>query len=119
MTDLLRAGDYVVRWGGEEFLLIFRPMPQQSLAAIGERLCRQIASHPFALADGGTVSLTASVGLAEYPLFQDTKSRLGWEDMIELADQELSRDKSPCPHGRAGFRLTARTAIGTQPGGGT
>src|SRR3546814_11212719 len=68
MTDLLRAGDYVVRWGGEEFLLIFRPMPQQSLAAIGERLCRQVASHPFALADSGTDALTGQGGTTEIPL---------------------------------------------------
>lgn len=113
MTDLLRAGDYVVRWGGEEFLLIFRPMPQQSLAAIGERLCRQIASHPFALADGGTVSLTASVGLAEYPMFQDTESRLGWEDMIELADKALYWVKRHGRNGWAAFRPTERTVLAT------
>lgn len=113
MTDLLRAGDYVVRWGGEEFLLIFRPMPQQLLSVIGERLCQQIASHPFALADGGTVSLTASVGLAEYPLFQDAKSRLGWEDMIELADKALYWVKRHGRNGWAAFRPTAHTVPAT------
>ncbi|PKM15591.1 MAG: GGDEF domain-containing protein [Gammaproteobacteria bacterium HGW-Gammaproteobacteria-2] len=113
LQDLLRAGDYVVRWGGEEFLLIFRPMPNQSLAVIGERLCRQIAAHPFALADGRSVSLTASVGLAEYPLFQDAQARLGWEDMIELADKALYWVKRHGRNGWAAFRPTERTVLAT------
>lgn len=113
LRDLLRAGDYVVRWGGEEFLLIFRPIPNQSLAAIGERLRRQIAAHPYALADGQTVSLTASIGLAEYPLFQDAQGRLGWEDMIELADKALYWVKRHGRNGWAAFRPTDRTVLAT------
>lgn len=113
LQDLLRAGDYVVRWGGEEFLLIFRPMPNQSLTVIGERLCRQIAAHPFALADGRSVSLSASVGLAEYPLFQDAQARLGWEDMIELADKALYWVKRHGRNGWAAFRPTERTVLAT------
>lgn len=113
LLGLLRSGDYVVRWGGEEFLLIFRPMPNQSLAVIGERLCHAIASHPFALADGRTLTLSASVGLAEYPLFHDSQSRLGWEDMIELADKALYWVKRHGRKGWAAFRPTPRTDLGT------
>jgi len=113
LRGLLRTGDYVVRWGGEEFLLIFRPMPNQSLAVMGERLCQTIASHPFALANGRTLTLTVSVGLAEYPLFHDGHIRLGWEDMIELADKALYWVKRHGRNGWAAFRPTPLTDLAT------
>jgi diguanylate cyclase (GGDEF)-like protein len=34
----VRAGDYVVRWSGEQFLLVFRPLPRRHVALIGERI---------------------------------------------------------------------------------
>ena len=47
LPQLVRDGDYVVRWGGEEFLLVFRPMPARlraqcsaSASAARRRACR-------------------------------------------------------------------------------
>ena len=59
LTALVRRGDYVARWGGEEFLLVFRPLPRGSMAGIGERLCAEIRGHAFCLDDGSHCRLTA------------------------------------------------------------
>jgi diguanylate cyclase (GGDEF)-like protein len=111
LTALVRKGDYAVRWGGEEFLLVFRPLPRGSVPRIGARLCEEIRNHAFELGDGSTHRLTASVGLVEHPLFPGTPNLLGWEQMVTLADRALYRAKSAGRDTWAAFRPRA----GAQP----
>jgi diguanylate cyclase (GGDEF)-like protein len=89
LTRLVRTGDYIVRWGGEEFLLVFRPMPHQYVKVIGERIRRTIAEHRFEINGEAPLRITCSIGLAEYPIARDARQQLGWEQMVELADAAL------------------------------
>lgn len=113
LTRLQRTGDYIVRWGGEEFLVVFRPMPHRLLSTIGERLRSEIANHVFVLPDARTLRLTASIGMSEYPLFRDGEHRLGWQEMVELADRALYWVKHHGRNGWAALRPTASTRIAT------
>ncbi|MFC0682724.1 diguanylate cyclase [Lysobacter korlensis] len=110
---LVRSGDYVVRWGGEEFLVVFRPMPTRNLTMIGDRIRAAVAEHEFDVGTGTPLRLTCSTGLAEYPLFRDHRTQLGWETMVELADQALYYVKSHGRDGWAAFRPTPTTDITT------
>lgn len=116
MADLLltlrRNGSDVVRWGGEEFLLMFQPLPRGSLARIGEHLCSSIASHVFDLGNGQTRQLTVSVGLVESPPFPDHPGLLSWEQQVTLADRALYQVKSS---GRNGW-MACRPAPGASLG---
>jgi len=100
LRELTRQGDYVIRWGGEEFLLVFRPMPRAQLRILGERVCRRIAEHPFDIGNGTPLQVTISLGLMEYPPFPDAPQLLGWEQMVALADRALYEVKT---HGRNGW----------------
>ncbi|MEP7098672.1 MAG: diguanylate cyclase, partial [Dokdonella sp.] len=82
LQSLVRGGDYVVRWEGDQFLLVFRPMPMRHVEVIGERLRAAIAAHVFEIGNGMQLRLTSSIGFAEYPLFRDAARRLGWEQMV-------------------------------------
>jgi diguanylate cyclase (GGDEF)-like protein len=86
LARMVRAGDYVVRWGGEEFLLVFRPMPRRDGPTLGERIRRAVAEHAFDVGGEQPLSLTCSVGLAELPLSDKEAAAVGWEQMIELAE---------------------------------
>lgn len=88
LEGLVRSGDYVIRWGGEEFLLVLRPMSCESLAIIGQRICSQIASHRFQVAGHPPLPITCSIGFAEQPL-TGTGAALPWEQLVELADAAL------------------------------
>lgn len=102
LQSLVRGGDYVARWGGEEFLLAFRPMPRAQVSALGDRLLQAIERHAFDVGDGRRYPLTVSAGLVEYPLFPQQPQLLGWEQLITLADHALYWVKE---HGRSNWAL--------------
>jgi len=112
----VRSGDYLVRWGGEEFLLVFRPMAQDQLALLGERLCGAVRAHAFEVGLDAPIRLTCSVGFAEYPLFRDQRGGIDWQQMVELADQAMYWVKRHGRDGWAAFRPTARTGAGSVVG---
>jgi diguanylate cyclase (GGDEF)-like protein len=106
LTGLVQSGDYVVRWGGEEFLLVFRPMQRQAVPGLGERIRRNVAEHVFDSGDGVRLSMSCSIGLAEYPHFRDAPHELGWEQTVELADAALYWVKNNGRNGWAALRPT-------------
>lgn len=80
----VRGGHQVVRWGGEEFLLIMPRTDARSAEHLAERIRADIAHHRF---EGGVRSLTASFGIAvQRP--GDTSERL-----VKRADAALYRAK--------------------------
>jgi diguanylate cyclase (GGDEF)-like protein len=113
LCKLVRTGDYVARWGGEEFLLVFRPMPLRHLEIIANRLRVCVAEREFDIGNGQPLRLTCSIGLAQYPLLRSPDAVLGWESMVELADQALYYVKTNGRNGWAAFRATALTDPGT------
>jgi diguanylate cyclase len=83
----LRATDFLSRWGGEEFVILFPQIPEQDLLKPMETIRRQIERIPFKFKDV-KVTITVSIGAAYF--------REG--DSIELvfdrADKALYEAKS-------------------------
>ncbi len=85
----VREADTVVRWGGEEFLILARGTSRPHAPAIAERLKKVVADAALALPGGGEVRWTCSVGFAPFPFFPADPARLDWEKVLELADRCL------------------------------
>jgi diguanylate cyclase (GGDEF)-like protein len=100
----VRVGDYLVRWGGEEFLLVCRPSTRQFVPVLGERIRRAVAEHSFDLGDNVHISLTCSIGLAESGLYLNGQQSVGWEQLVELADAALYWTKENGRNGWAALR---------------
>lgn len=64
LTQVVRPYDWVGRWGGEEFLVVLSSTPLDAAALVAERLRTRIMASPLRLADGTTIALTASIGVA-------------------------------------------------------
>jgi diguanylate cyclase (GGDEF)-like protein len=109
---MVRTGDYIARWGGEEFLVVFRPMPNRHLPMLGERICQAVSTHRFDVDSEEPLKLTCSVGFIECPLFRDARGGLGWEQMIELADRALYFVKTRGRNGWAAYRARRDTDLG-------
>jgi len=80
VSSNLRRGDMLVRWGGEEFLLI---MPNTDLIQAEAALFR-MRSIGFGMRPDST-PLTASIGIAERSADQLTD----WKGLVGLADQRM------------------------------
>ncbi|WP_158238344.1 sensor domain-containing diguanylate cyclase [Luteimonas rhizosphaerae] len=109
LGGLIRSSDYAVRWGGEEFLLVLRPMPSESVSVLGRRICALVAAHAFDVTGQPPLTLTCSVGFAERNPGDD--AALPWEQTIELADAALYWVKQ---HGRNNW-AALRPANGVPP----
>ena len=84
VSQHMRHGDVLARWGGEEFLLI---MPgttlEQAVTAIERLRNAGFGERP----EGGRV--TASIGIAE----RRADNAIDWKQLVEIADQRMYRAK--------------------------
>lgn len=113
LEQYTRSGDYVVRWDGEKFLMVFRPMAARTFDRIAERIRLAVQNHEFKLEGGGTLHVTASIGFMEMPLERTSREPLQWEDYIELADHALYYVKQTGRNGWAALRMTSTTRVET------
>jgi len=101
LRQVLRDDDLVVRWGGEEFLVLVRPLPQGEAEALAQRLLCALADAPV-LHDGDAVPVSASIGFGRFPLHRGAAQpelALNWERAISLVDAAMYLAKA---HGRNG-----------------
>ena len=108
LADLVRVGDYVTRWGGEEFLIVSRPLLREHSPAYAARICSVVSSQSFHAGADAPLMLSCSVGFSEYPL-KGMPAGLDWQDLVELADRALYHVKETGRDGWAAFRFTPTT----------
>jgi diguanylate cyclase (GGDEF)-like protein len=89
LREVFRESDYVIRWGGEEFLVLARATHRDDAAGVAERMRRAVAERDFELPDGGRLSRTCSIGFACFPFLPEQPRLLSWSQVVELADQGL------------------------------
>jgi diguanylate cyclase (GGDEF)-like protein len=86
LTEALRAQDTIVRWGGEEFLLLLPQTNREGSAIAAEKARAAICANPIHAGDSDvTVSIT--IGVAVYELGRQIS------DLIRDADVALYRGK--------------------------
>ena len=87
LKTAMRDTDTLVRWGGEEFLLIARNSSRHEAAAIAERIRSAIAEHAFIVGKRTTsLRLTCSIGFAPFPFLPSDRARFGWQEVLDVAD---------------------------------
>ena len=93
LGKVVRKSDVLVRWGGEEFLIMSRSADPSGTPAFCERILDIMASEAFDLGHGVMVRKTCSVGWAPFPWSRGAYEALCAEETIELADTALYRAK--------------------------
>jgi diguanylate cyclase (GGDEF)-like protein len=89
LQEIFRESDYLVRWGGEEFLVVARHTNRAEAEQLAERIRIAVGGHPFELAPGLSVTKTCSVGFACLPFLPRDPEALNWLKIVEIADQAL------------------------------
>nr|WP_241093658.1 ligand-binding sensor domain-containing diguanylate cyclase [Xanthomonas sp.] len=96
-ADSLRAlsgeDDLLVRWGGEEFLLVTRLASAEAAEALAERLRASVAARRLAL-DAREPAPTCSIGFTPWPFAAAWPTLGDWEQSVGLADRCLYAAKA-------------------------
>ncbi len=89
IKDNAREIDHVIRYGGEEFLLILPHTNKENGRIFAERLRKTIENHKFVIDNGKTIKITVSMGVSEF----DPKGKYPIEDILKSADSALYNSK--------------------------
>ncbi|MFT4928908.1 MAG: diguanylate cyclase (GGDEF)-like protein [Phenylobacterium sp.] len=92
--QVFSSTDYMVRWGGEEFLVVVRSPDGKDGPVLAEKLRTLMASHAFEVAPGKTLNKTCSIGYAHYPFIKNAPDCANWEQVVCIADRALSVAKN-------------------------
>lgn len=85
LSRTLRGGDFVGRYGGEEFVVIIRADTMQEVTLVAERLRKMVSDRPHAAGPAGKLHLTISLGCA---LLEPGRHR-DYRDLVAEADAAL------------------------------
>lgn len=89
MRSVVRAEDALVRWGGEEFLMLLPDVDLAGAVQAAQRTRATIAANPV-MVDGKAVTVTASFGVAAVP-----PGGRPLRELLAAADAALYRAKGP------------------------
>ena len=111
LKGCVRERDIVVRYGGDEYVVLLRNTDSGGALKVAERIRRTMENHHFMPREGISLSLTTCVGVASFPEHARDKATL-----LDMADRAMYRGKRGTRkrrlHGRGGPGGHARRAQG-------
>jgi diguanylate cyclase (GGDEF)-like protein len=108
ISSAIRHSDVLVRWGGEEFLILSRYTDRREARTLSARVLAAVSDTPFALTNPNeTICRTCSIGWAAFPWLSKHPEIVNYETVLNFADRALGEAK------RAG----KNRAVGLLPSG--
>lgn len=89
LGSIVRADDYIVRWGGEEFLIVLNGTAPEYLPKFALKALRAVKEASVALADGTVIKRTCSIGFAQVPFNGAKPDFLSLDQTIKLSDHAM------------------------------
>jgi diguanylate cyclase (GGDEF)-like protein len=102
---LLRDGDSVGRYGGDEFVVVLPSVGVEQASAVARRLVTAMRAEPIVFSDGTTHHQTVSIGVAATDLF---RAPADVTRLLDVADRALYAAKDAGRDGWIAARLQVR-----------
>jgi diguanylate cyclase (GGDEF)-like protein len=106
LLQVFRSSDYLMRWGGGEFLVIARNSNRSDVALLAERLRFAVAQHTFAIGNAQIITKTCSIGCAAYPFNPHFPEQLDWQQVVNITDKALYLAKKNGRNGWVGAAIS-------------
>jgi diguanylate cyclase (GGDEF)-like protein len=94
LLEACRKSDDVIRWGGDEFLIVARETNSLYAADLAERVRSSLSDRVFSVGDGQVARITTSIGYASYPFIKDRPDLLSWEEVLGVSDAAMYEAKA-------------------------
>lgn len=94
LRDCVRSTDLAVRWGGDEFVVVYAAADLSEGGVLAERIRTRIAKHHFQLDNGKTVRSSCSIGFVCYPFVLGAPHLLSHAQALNVADTALLEAKA-------------------------
>ncbi len=105
LKDLIRSNDFIIRWGGEEFLIILNDTKPEYLTIFSKKIITTVRDTPIELPEHNRIFKTCSLGFTSIPLIYDNPELLTLEQTINLSDYALYCAKENGRNCAAHFKL--------------
>ena len=117
ISSAIRNSDILIRWGGEEFLVVSRYTDRAEAETLAGRVLAAVGDTPFLLEDKGeAIRKTCSIGWAAFPWYQGDPAAINYEEVRSMADRALGEAKRAGKNRAIGvFPVGAPTAVIKEP----
>lgn len=88
LTDTVRTGDIIGRYGGEEFSIVLTKVTSEQVLDICDRIRKNVEHHIFEV-NGNSIKVTVSIGVC----LKKSQSTASKNDIIKIADRALYEAK--------------------------
>ncbi len=89
LKEVFRQTDLIIRWGGEEFLVVCRHSSREELPLLAERCREMVASTPFDIDTQSPINITCSIGFSLLPPEKMESFDAAWERTFTVVDYAL------------------------------
>jgi diguanylate cyclase (GGDEF)-like protein len=93
ISSAIRYSDVLIRWGGEEFLVVSRNCNRDEAETLAARVLDSVGKEPFRLTCGQSIGRTCSIGWAAFPWSPAEPEAMDYQEILRLADNALYEAK--------------------------
>ncbi len=114
LSTIVRRSDTVIRWGGDEFLVLARSTGRDAAHVLAERIRGTISGLRVRIDSDRVARVGCSLGYAYYPFLPSAPRLMLWEQVLKVADRALYMAKASGRDawvGIAGLECARRPAL--------
>ena len=93
LKTLCRKSDTVIRWGGDEFLIMGQVEHVDEINVLSERIRAAMVNYSFEIGMAQKLQLSCSMGYCLYPFSVHYQDAVSWEQVQVIADRAMYHSK--------------------------